>query len=303
MNTRYIFPFIAIVNGGMIAIMILFNSILGMAVGNTFSILVIQLSGLTLSLAIVAVTRPEKDVHAPAYLRIGGVLGVPIVLLNSLCFQTIGASLTLAGGVLGQSIGSLTADVTGFLGVKKYRFEREKIIGFSVCFAGIIIMAFREEISAVYILLAITAGVITIIQMILNSQLALKIGLMRSTRNNFIGGAAASLILCLVLSVSLKRGFISLLDTPFHYVVGGGWLGVLVVYACNWILPKIPTIYSALLLFSGQIITAIIIDTIRFETFSWNQLAGALLILAGMMYNIRIDVRKEQRSAAEQIIK
>jgi transporter family-2 protein len=139
--------------------------------------------------------------------------------------------------------------------------------------------------------------------MILNSQLALRIGLLRSTRNNFIWGAVTSLILCLVLSVSLQRGFISLLDTPFPYIFGGGWLGVLVVYACNWILPRIPTIYSALLLFSGQIITAIIIDTIRFETFSWTQLAGALLILAGMMYNIRIDARNERRSTAEQIIK
>ncbi len=301
MNTKSIYVPLAMMNGSLIAIMVLFNTILGNAVGVIFSIFVIQSTGLLLTLIITTVKRSPKGTRAPYYLRIGGILGIPVVLLNILCFLNIGASLTLACVVLGQSLASLTADLTGFLGVKTYPFEKEKILGFTISFAGIIIMASYGDFAVIFILFAFLTGVITIIQMIINSQLALRIGLFRSTQNNFIGGFLASLLLCIILGVPLLENIRSLPSIPIPYIIGGGWLGVITVFTCNWILPKIPTIYSSLLQFSGQIITAIIIDAIRFGAFPTNRLIGAIFILAGMYYNITMDKRKSRKRSLDTI--
>ncbi len=190
MNTTMIFTPLAILNGSLIAIMILFNTLLGSAVGLTFSILVIQSAGLLLTLLLSLLRSHPKGSPAPAYLRIGGALGVPIVLLNTICFLNIGASLTLACGVLGQASASLGADLTGFLGVRRYAFEKQKLIGFLLSLVGVAVMAVGGSFSPLYILLAFSAGIITIIQMIINSQLAVRIGLFRSTRSNFVGGSS-----------------------------------------------------------------------------------------------------------------
>lgn len=292
MNT--LFPLLAVINGSIIAIMILFNTLLAGQVGLYQSILIIQASGLVLSGGILLVIRPKGSAEIPFARRLGGVLGVPIVLLNTICFQAIGASLTLACGVLSQSAASATADVTGFLGVKKYSFERRKLIGFAISLTGIILMGLGGEFRFLYVLLALVAGVVTIIQMIINSTLAVRIGILKSTFNNFIGGVAAALALLLVMALPLSSIGPLLRETPFYLIVAGGWLGVAAVLGCNLILPRIPTVYSSLLQFSGQILAALIIDTVRFGSFSIERLIGVLLILSGMYVNIRFDLRKNR---------
>lgn len=290
MHTSLLFPLLAILNGSLIAVMIQFNTILGLSVGVVFSILIIQLSGFILTVLIAFIRPPKRTGSSSLFFRIGGLLGVPIVLMNTLCFINLGASLTLACGLLGQSITSILADSTGLLGMRTYRFNRKKIIGFSICFAGILLMSYFGEHRLLYILLAFSAGIITILQMIINSQLALRIGLFRSVRNNFVGGIIAALLFCLAAGVSFSAGFEMLGKTPFPVWVAGGWIGVLVVFLINWILPKIPTVYTSLLQFSGQIIAAVTIDVIRFDTFSPHLLAGSLIILIGMAVNVRIDM-------------
>jgi bacterial/archaeal transporter family-2 protein len=298
MNKTMVFAPLAILNGSLIAIMILFNTLLGSAVGLTFSILVIQSAGLLLTLLLSLLRSYPKGAPAPAYLRIGGALGVPIVLLNTICFLNIGASLTLACGVLGQASASLGADLTGFLGVRRYAFEKQKLIGFLISLVGVAVMAVGGSFSPLYILLAFSAGIITIIQMIINSQLAVRIGLFRSTRSNFAGGLIASAALCLAAGVSLSESVRLLPGVPLPYILGGGWLGVVIVFTINWILPRIPTVYSSLLMFSGQIITAIIIDALRYGSFPRDQLIGAICILAGMLYNVNVDRIEEQKRSA-----
>ncbi len=289
MNKRNVFPILAILNGSVIAIMINFNKELAEASGLMFSIVVIHLVGGLLATSIILILRPKIIERPHPLLRVGGLFGVALVFMNTLCFQNIGASLTLATVVLGQSITAFIADTTGFLGVKTYKFDRKKLIGFLISLSGIIIMASRGSFELLYIVLAFISGGITITQMIINARLASKIGLLRATRNNFTVAIILSIVLCILLSVPLKESFSSLPEIPLLIVIGGGSLGVIAVFMCNWIIPKIPTVYSTLLQFSGQIIAAIILDAIRYGEVPLNQIIGILFILLGMYWNIRID--------------
>ncbi len=292
MDRRIGFPVMAILTGTLITVMIQFNTLLGGAVGLFFSILVIQLSGLVLAELVILILRPERGEPVSPWLRMRGLIGVAMVLSNTLCFQQLGASLTLSAVILGQSTTSLAYDLTGFLGLTRYRFNREKIIGFALSLAGILLMAGRMTEHWTFILLALFTGTLTITQMVINARLAGRIGLMRATRNNFIWATGLCILLCLALGIPLTDGFRSLKDVPLHYSLGGGWLGVIAVALSSWIVPKIPTVYSSLLLFSGQITMALILDAFRFGSVSIGQLGGVLLILAGMLWNIRVDVKK-----------
>ena len=78
---------------------------------------------------------------------------------------------------------------------------------------------------------------------------------------------------------------------PF-YVFLGGAIGVSVVYLSNIIIPKIPVVYSTLLLFVGQVITGIIIDFFVMSEISFSKLIGAIIIILGILYNSRIDEKK-----------
>jgi len=66
----------------------------------------------------------------------------------------------------------------------------------------------------------------------------------------------------------------------------------MVVIISNIIIPKIPTIYSTLLIFIGQLFTGIVLDYLTGMEISKGKVVGGLLILAGMAYNSMID-RKE----------
>ena len=82
------------------------------------------------------------------------------------------------------------------------------------------------------------------------------------------------------------------------YIFFGGIIGVIVVYTSNIVIPKIPVVYSTLLMFSGQMLCAIIIDTIVMGDFSWQKLLGAVIVILGIFYNSKVD-EKESKAVIE----
>lgn len=133
----------AVIIGIIIALMVSFNGILAQGIGNYESVFIIHLVGLV-SVIILLVLRKEKirfKERVPIYLFSAGAIGVFVVLFNSLCINKIGVSLTLALGLFGQSIAAVIIDHFGILGMKKNKFEKKKLIGFTFVFAGILLMA------------------------------------------------------------------------------------------------------------------------------------------------------------------
>lgn len=135
---------ISVAIGMLITLMITLNGTLANATGNYTSSMLIHFLGLvgTIIVMIMAKAKLKLRNNLSWYVYTGGVIGVLTVLFNNLSFATLGVSLTVALGLLGQSLSSLIIDHYGLLGMKKIPFESKKIIGLLLIISGIVVMAF-----------------------------------------------------------------------------------------------------------------------------------------------------------------
>lgn len=142
-----------------------------------------------------------------------------------------------------------------------------------------------------YIILAVLGGCITIVSMIINSHLAKKIGVFQGTLINYIVGLLSTILLIAIVRTSLSFSFDSFSKIPFWAFLGG-IVGVMVVASSNIIIPKIPIIYTSLLIFVGQLFTGILIDYLRIGFVSKGKIIGGILILLGLIYNSNVDKKE-----------
>lgn len=129
--------------GGLIAVMILFNGMLAAFLGNYSSTVIIHIVGLVSISILLVLTRSTFNFKQsiPWHLYSAGAIGVFTVLCNNLSFLTLGASLTLSLGLLGQSITSLIIDHFGLWGMPQIPLQKKKGIGFAFILLGIFIMS------------------------------------------------------------------------------------------------------------------------------------------------------------------
>lgn len=128
--------------GAITSFMLSVNGVLSLATGNYLSIVIIHLVGLCVMLLILVFKRNKfyfnKDISFFWYC--GGAIGIFTVIFNNISINTIGATLSVSLGLLGQAIASIIIDHFGLMGVKKVSFNRKKIIGLSFMIIGIFIM-------------------------------------------------------------------------------------------------------------------------------------------------------------------
>lgn len=293
--------------GCLITIMITFNGRLAQEVSHTFSLLVIHIAGGLVVAAVLIIRRLIGRASAPSgrrlpwYFWIGGGIGVVMVFGNNVCFAALGVSLTMAAGILGQTAGSIIIDATGFLGMSRYRFIRGKFIGLGIIVLGVLLMVDNWRFDGFFILFAFAVGILTIVQMTINSQLAASIGIIPGTGINYLGGFLAALAGVLLTGTSLTSSFAQLPEVPLYLVLGGGFTGFLIVSGVNTILPKIPTFYSSLLIFLGQISAAVVADALLLGIFSYQRLFASALILAGIAANLIADRRATPAEAETSV--
>ena len=142
------------------------------------------------------------------------------------------------------------------------------------------------------ILLAVLGGVLTL-SMVVSSSLGKKIGLIQSTIIHYIGGLIGGIFILIGMGSVSVPSIIDMSRMPL-YIFLGGIMGVMVVYASNVVIPKIPVVYS-ILMFSGQMLCAIVIDAIVMGDFSWKKLLGAIIVILGIFYNSKIDEKEENK--------
>lgn len=282
--------------------MVVLNTRLGEIATMPVSFLINHLVGIvviTIIMIILRIKRGKPAVRQPApwYLWGGGIFGFFILNANYLTIVHIGASLSMATAVFGQSLGSLIFDLTGFMGRKRYAVSRKKAITLSVSFVGIVIMASQGGTFAIpYVLIGTLTGVTTIVQMVYNSRFAAYKGIFYSARHNVLSGFIfASVIYLITAAKPVAQSFSLLSEIPIFLILGGGLLAIVVVSGTNYVIPRIPAIYSALLLSSSQIIMSIILDYYLYDLFNGRLLLGAMIILIGMGANVWVD-RTEQRN-------
>lgn len=128
--------------GVLVAIMIAFNGILSNSIGNNTATVLIHLVGLIGVSFIILASRRKMNIHngIPLYLYSAGAIGVFTVIFTNISFIRLGASLTCALSLLGQSTASIVLDHYGLLEMKVVRFKKEKIFGLVLISLGIVIM-------------------------------------------------------------------------------------------------------------------------------------------------------------------
>lgn len=132
----------AVFIGILIAIMVAFNGVLASYTDQYTALLIIHIVGL-IAVTIVLIFKKQKfklTKNIPIYLFSGGLIGVLMVYSTNLCFNTIGASLTLSLGVFGQLILASFIDHYGLFGLNVYKFKKKKIIGFFIILLGLVTM-------------------------------------------------------------------------------------------------------------------------------------------------------------------
>lgn len=133
---------LAVLIGALISVMLTFNGMLEGNVGASYSLVIIHIVGLIV-VSVVLLIKREKikiDKKIPFYLFLGGAIGVALTLVNMTTIGVIGVTLTASCAVFGQLIFSALVDNYGWFGMKRYKFNKKKIVGFLIIFVGLIIM-------------------------------------------------------------------------------------------------------------------------------------------------------------------
>ncbi len=139
-----------------------------------------------------------------------------------------------------------------------------------------------------YILLALMTGGTVIIAIILNAKLAEKIGLTGSTLVNYIVGLLCSILLYVLINKGFHLQLSQIKSVPLIYLTGG-LFGVGIVMMNSAILPKIPVVYTTVLIFSGELIVGISMDYFYFHLLPTGKIVGGVFILLGILYNMKVD--------------
>lgn len=290
MNAKACYP-VSFLTGAIISVMVTFNTVLGEASTNEVSITVNQITGIIALSAVMFLFHKNKDVnpprsHAPWYLWGGGLFGLVVITCNYFSVRGAGTTIAMASAVFGQCLAGMLFDITGLMGMQKRHVSWKKAGGIALSFAGIIIMlAFSgTPIDPLYAVIGTAAGIITMFQMVYNSHLAKLKGAFFSARQNVISGLIGiTLFSFIAMPEETLRGFSTLSSVSFPLIIGGGVLACFVVVLSNTVIPRIPAADSSVLMSSGQVLTAALIDIILYGAFHPSLITGSIVMLLGIM--------------------
>lgn len=133
---------LAIINGGIIAIMIFLNGMLARVTGPYISTLLFHLLGLIL-IIIISIIRKNSIPNlkeVPVLLFLPGILSVITILLNNISIPQIGLTLAIGVTLFGQLVMSSLVEHYGLFGMPVNRLKKEKILGFLIIFIGVVVM-------------------------------------------------------------------------------------------------------------------------------------------------------------------
>jgi len=284
------FHILSLLMGIMITIMIAVNGGLTTHYGVYTATVIIHLVGL---IVIIAVVLYKRERFFPAryawFLYMGGAIGVFTTVANNLSFGRISVSAILALGLLGQSVTGFVIDQYGLLGMKKYPFAKQQLIGLSLILAGIGAMINSFEIVAVIV--SFLAGFTIVMSRTLNARLSAVTSVRVSTFYNYLVGLVVSGLFLLVLGRG-EIAFAELTLSPSWYIYLGGVLGVAVVLLSNIVVVRVSAFYLTLLIFVGQVFSGVLIDVFLAQEVVLRNVFGGVLVAAGLSINLILDSRQ-----------
>lgn len=290
MRTGACYP-LSFITGAVISLMVVFNTKLGEATTNEVSITVNQIVGIVTLTAIMLLFRKSRTVNpprasAPWYLWGGGLFGLAVITCNYFSVRGAGTTIAMASAVLGQCLMGMVFDMTGLMGMRRMSIRPRRAAGAAVSFAGILVMLFfsADSPDPVYALIGGAAGIITMIQMVYNSGFAKRKGAFFSARQNVISGLIGILAFSfIVMPEATAAGWGNLAGLSPLVICGGGMLACFVVVASNTIIPEIPASDSSVLMSSGQVLAAAVLDAVLYGMIEPALITGSVIMLLGIL--------------------
>lgn len=133
---------LALFSGIMIAVMVTANGMLSETTSHWTALVVIHLAGILTAGVILIIKGQSGGIFTgvPFYMMLGGALGVFTILMNNLCVNNIGVTMTLGLALVGQIIASGIAEHFGWLGLHRKKISTAKIPAYLLMTAGAAVM-------------------------------------------------------------------------------------------------------------------------------------------------------------------
>ncbi len=135
------------------------------------------------------------------------------------------------------------------------------------------------------ILIPILSGVLITFNMAVNSKIAQETNLLEGVFINYFFGLSTIFL----ISLFIQNNF-SFAPT---YAYLGGIIGVIVIFLSNYIVPKIPVIYTSFLILTGQVFIGIIFDFLFYNNFQIFKIIGTIFMFLGFLYLFIFDLKKQ----------
>ncbi len=155
---------------------------------------------------------------------------------------------------------------------------------------------------SMYLLVAFLGGISVVISRILNAVLAKKIGVFEATFFNFFTGLVLSILIFTAMFLIGKSPVegVTFTGFPFYFYLGG-LFGLALTALSNIFIPKVSAFYFTLFMFTGQLISGMILDYIMYADFSIGKLIGCVLVVLGLGMNLQVDKKDAEKNKSENL--
>ncbi len=217
----------------------------------------------------------------------GGTLGAVFVLAQGLVAPVVGIALFAVVGVAGQSIGAVTIDRLGFLGMPKRGLTWPRLAGAALVVVAVAVATWPElgGAAAVWwlLLLPFLNGVVRGVQQAINGRIREEAGsAVAATFVNF-GGGAIVLVLAALVGWAVTGQGPTTVSAP--WLLLGGVLGLGIIGWQAFGVRRLGTLVLGLAMIAGQLAASVVVDLVLplpgTELDGW-QVAGAILAFVAM---------------------
>lgn len=279
---------LSLLTGLVVAVMIAINGRLTLQYGNFNATVIIHVVGAVFAFFFCRLTKKRilfKN-RLPAWLYLGGAIGVLTTVFNNFAYGKISLTSIIALGLFGQTAASLFIDCLGLLGMKKHSFRKSSLVGLAFSLTGILVMLDDSVDTALYaVLFSFCAGITIVLSRTVNAKLSQHVGEMQSSFINHVVGLPIAVAAAVILEKS-NFFFIFQAPSPELWIYLGGVLGVTAVCLCNITVPRIAAFRLTLLTFVGQVFMGIVIDMFTKSEYAGTTFIGGGLVAAGIALNM-----------------
>ena len=243
--------------------------------------------------------------RVPWWTLIGGTIGAVFVLAQGLVAPLVGVALFTVVGVAGQSIGSVTVDRLGFLGMPKRWVTWPRLVGAVLVVVAVTVATWPELGTAAalwwLLLLPFVNGAFRGVQQAINGRIREEAGssAIAATFVNFTGGAVVLVLAALGAWAVTGRGPAPVSEP---WLLLGGVLGLIIIALQAYGVRRLGTLVLGLAMIAGQLAASVTVDLIiplpGTSLEPW-QVAGALIAFVAVAVAALPATRRLPTSAGD----